>query len=342
MKRVLVGISGGVDSAVTTYLLKKEGFEVVGIYLKMHKDVPHEENLAKIETLSKTIGFEYVVEDISEAFEKRVYDYFIKSYQEGETPNPCAMCNREIKFGEFMPFREKYKCDFIATGHYIKSDTEAIYKATDEIKDQSYFLFGIDKSVLKYTLFPLGAFMKEEVKALASKVGLDIFASQKESQDICFIDTNYIDVLQKHFSTQLKGKVVNTKREVIGNHKGYMHYTIGQRKGFTLFKSHVPHYVVGVDSKKNQIIVGDQSKLQKRVIFLKQCNLFIEKKEFTCEVKVRYRSKAVGARVVMDGSKATVYLDEEVGGIAKGQACVFYEGNKLLGGGWIRSAKARL
>jgi len=337
--RVLVGISGGVDSAVTVYLLQQKGYEVVGLYLKMHEDVPHEENIAKIEKLAKKFNIEYYIEDITKSFKRKVYDYFVESYKQGLTPNPCAMCNKEIKFGEFVPFMEKYGCEYLSTGHYVRSDGEFLYKAKDIKKDQSYFLFGIKKEILKKAIFPLGDWTKDEIKAKAREIGLEIFASARESQDICFIPTNYIDVLSTEFNTKLNGKIVNTRRQTIGHHKGYMHYTIGQRKGFTLFKSHKPQYVIGIDAEKNQIIVGDKHQLEKSMVFLKQCNLFIDEKEFECEVKVRYRSDYVKAKVKMDGSKATVFLEKPVSGVAKGQACVFYQGDKLIGGGWIRGAK---
>jgi len=338
-KRVLVGVSGGVDSAVSIYMLQKQGYEVVGLYLKMHNEVPHSENISKIDKLSKLFNIKYYVEDITQNFQKKVFDYFIQSYKEGLTPNPCAMCNKEIKFGEFLQFLDKYNCEYLATGHYVRTDGKFLYKAKDTIKDQSYFMFGIKKEILKKAIFPLGDYTKEEIKNIAKEIGLDDFASARESQDICFIPTNYIDVLNQYFNTNLKGKIINTKKEVIGYHKGYMHYTIGQRKGFSLFKSHIPHYVIGIDSKKNQLIVGNKEQLNKTMIFLKQCNLFIDKKVFECEVKVRYRTNPIKAKVKIDGSKAVVFLDSPASGIAKGQACVFYDNDKVLGGGWIRGAK---
>ena len=337
--RVLVGISGGVDSAVSVYLLQQQGYEVIGLYLKMHDDVPHEENIEKIDKLSQLFNIKYYIEDITKSFKQKVFDYFIESYKNGLTPNPCAMCNKEIKFGEMIPFLEKYNCEYLATGHYVKTDGEFLYRAKDKAKDQSYFMFGIKKEILKKAIFPLGDYTKDEIKEIAREIGLEILASARESQDICFIPTNYIDVLKDNFKTDLKGKIVNTRREIVGYHKGYMHYTIGQRKGFTLFKSHKPQYVIGIDSDKNQIIVGDKYQLDKSMVFLKQCNLFIDKKTFECEVKVRYRTEPVKAKVKMDGGKATVFLETSAQGIAKGQACVFYDGDKLLGGGWIRGAK---
>ena len=338
--KVLVGISGGVDSAVSTYLLKKAGFKVVGLYMKMHKGVNHTENLKKIEKLSKLIGFEYYVEDVSEEFEKEVFRYFVKSYEEGSTPNPCAMCNKVIKFGIFMNFLEKYKCEKAATGHYVRNDGEFLYEAKDKTKDQSYFLFGIKKEVLPKVLFPLGDYTKEEIKEIALKIGLKEFAKQKESQDICFIPTNYIDVLKNHFNPDRPGKVIDKRGKKIGTHKGYAHYTIGQRKGFRLFKSHKPQYVIGIDAKTNTLIVGDKEDLAKKQVFLKGVNLFIDKKVFECEAKVRYRAPKLSAVVKMESkSKAVVKFKEAAIGVAKGQVCVFYEGEKLLGGGWIRGGK---
>jgi tRNA-specific 2-thiouridylase len=338
--RVLVGISGGVDSAVSAYLLKEAGYEVVGLYMKMHSGINHKENLSKIEKLSKLIGFEYYVEDVESEFRKKVYEYFVKSYEEGATPNPCAMCNIEIKFGIFMEFLKKYECEKAATGHYVRCDGEFLYEAKDKSKDQSYFLFGVKKETLPKLIFPLGDYLKDEVKEIAKKIGLFEFATQKESQDICFIDTNYIDVLKNHFNPEILGKVVDKRGKKIGTHKGYAFYTVGQRKGFRLFKSHKPQYVLGIDAKKNLLIVGDKEDLKRKQVFLKGVNLFIDKKEFECEAKVRYRAPKLRAVVKMESkSKAVVNFKEKPTGVAKGQACVFYEGEKLLGGGWIRGAR---
>jgi tRNA-specific 2-thiouridylase len=338
--KVLVGVSGGVDSAMSVYLLKKAGFEVLGIYMKMHKGVNHSENLAKIEKLSYLLDFEYVVEDVEEEFRKEVYDYFVESYKNGITPNPCALCNMKIKFGIFMQFLDKYGCQKGATGHYVRNDGEFLYSAKDENKDQSYFLFGIKKEVLPKVLFPLGVYTKDEIKALAREVGLDEFATQKESQDICFIENSYIDVLKIHFNPERKGKVVNKRGQKIGEHRGYSFYTVGQRKGFNLFKSHKPQYVTGIDAKSNTLIVGDKKDLEKKQVFLKGVNLFIDEKIFECTAKIRYRAPKVEATVKMESkTKAVVKFINPAIGVAKGQACVFYDGDKLLGGGWIRGGK---
>ena len=338
--RVLVGISGGVDSAISVYLLKKAGYDVIGIYMKMHKGVNHNENLKKIEKLSKKLEFEYVVENVEEEFEKEVYEYFVNSYKNGLTPNPCAICNTKIKFGIFFKFLEKYNAKKIATGHYVRNDGEFLYKAKDLNKDQSYFLYGVKKEDLKRVIFPLGDYTKEEIKKIALDVGLEEFATQKESQDICFIDTTYIDVLKNHFNPQKKGKVINKKGEKIGFHKGYSFYTIGQRKGFNLFKSHKPQYVIGIDAKSNTIIVGDKKDLEKKQVFLKGVNLFIDEKVFECTAKIRYKAPEVKAIVKMESkTKAVINFKDPVVGVAKGQIAVFYQNDKLLGGGIIRGGR---
>jgi tRNA-specific 2-thiouridylase len=339
-KKVLVGVSGGIDSAMSVYLLRKQGYDVLGIYMKMHKGVNHLENVTKLNRLSKKLGFEYVIEDVEDEFRKEVYDYFVESYKQGITPNPCAMCNIKIKFGIFMGFLEKYGCDYAATGQYVRNDGEFLYQAKDKNKDQSYFLFGIKKDVLPKLLFPLGEYTKEEIKNMANDIGLEEFSSQRESQDICFIENSYIEVLKNHFNPERKGKVVNKRGQKIGLHRGYSFYTVGQRKGFTLFKSHKPQYVIGIDAKSNTIIVGDKKELEKKQVFLKGVNLFIDEKVFECEAKIRYRAPKIGAVVKMETkSKAVVNFYEPVSGVAKGQACVFYEGEKLLGGGWIRGGR---
>lgn len=338
--RVLVGVSGGIDSAVTAYLLKKAGYEVVGIYLKMAKEVDHSSNLKQIEQIAQQIGFDFIVEDVTEQFRQEVYSYFIESYRNGMTPNPCAMCNIKIKFGLFEKFIKKYQAQFGATGHYVRNDGKFLYEGVDKQKDQSYFLFGISKELLPRLLFPLGELNKREVKKIGRQIGIAEMVGKKESQDICFIKTTYLDLLRLHFNPDRKGGVYNRKGNKIGIHNGYAHYTIGQRRGFKLFKSHQPHYVVEIDSNRNRLIVGERRELVRRQIYLKGINLFIEKREFWGEVKVRYRAPKVKGFVKMEGRrKGVVFLKEGAMAVAKGQVAVFYEGEKLLGGGWIRGSR---
>jgi len=274
--------------------------------------------------------------DLSEAFHDNVYDYFVQSYKEGLTPNPCVMCNRTIKFGKMIEFADSVGADFVATGHYIKCDGEYIYMAEDPNKDQSYFLCEVKKEVLPRLIFPLGTWVKEDVKAYAAKIEvLKDFATQRESSEICFVENTYDEVLAKHMNIDMPGETIDTEGNVVGTHKGYMHYTIGKRRGFFVNGAHDPHFVIDIKPQTNQIVVGTKEMLEESAFEVKQINLFKDLKTFSCTVKVRYRTTAVPCHVEIDGDRAKVQLDEAVFGLAKGQIAAFYEGDKLLGGGVI-------
>ncbi|MCD6654128.1 MAG: tRNA 2-thiouridine(34) synthase MnmA [Sulfurovum sp.] len=336
-KKVLVGMSGGVDSTVAAILLQKEGYEVEGVYMKLHhKEGYHEQNFLKAKRVGEYLGIKIHFKDLSEAFQEEVYDYFVESYKQGLTPNPCVMCNRTIKFGKMIEFADSIGADFVATGHYIKCDGEFIYEADDPNKDQSYFLCQVKKEVLSRLIFPLGSWVKDDVKEYAASIEvLQDFAVQKESSEICFVENTYDEVLAKHMDIDMPGETIDTQGNVVGTHKGYMHYTIGKRRGFFVNGAHDPHFVLDIEPEKNQIIVGTKEKLEVNAFEAKQINLFEEKKEFDCKVKVRYRTKAVACRVTIENERAKVSLEEPVFGLAKGQIAAFYEGHKLIGGGVI-------
>jgi tRNA-specific 2-thiouridylase len=336
-KKVLVGMSGGVDSTVTSILLQKEGYEVEGVYMKLHqKPGYHEENFAKAQRVGEYLGVKVHFLDLSEDFDKNVYNYFVESYKEGLTPNPCVMCNRTIKFGKMVEFADSIGADHIATGHYIKCDGEFIYAADDPNKDQSYFLCEVKKEVLPRLLFPLGTWVKPDVKAYASKIEvLKDFATQRESSEICFVENTYDEVLAKHMDIDMPGETIDTEGNVVGTHKGYMHYTIGKRRGFFVDGAHDPHFVLDIKPETNQIVVGTKEKLEEHEFEVKQINLFKDLTEFYCMVKVRYRTSAVPCHVSINDGKAKVVLDEPVFGLAKGQIAAFYEEDKLIGGGVI-------
>ncbi|GIT97454.1 tRNA 2-thiouridine(34) synthase MnmA [Sulfurovum sp. TSL1] len=336
-KKVLVGMSGGVDSTVTSILLQKEGYEVEGVYMKLHqKPGYHEENFAKAQRVGEYLGVKVHFLDLSEAFDKQVYNYFVESYKEGLTPNPCVMCNRTIKFGKMVEFADSIGADHVATGHYIKCDGDFIYAADDPNKDQSYFLCEVKKEVLPRLLFPLGTWVKKDVKAYAANIEvLKDFATQRESSEICFVENTYDEVLAKHMDIDMPGETVDTEGNVVGTHKGYMHYTIGKRRGFFVDGAHDPHFVLDIKPETNQIVVGTKEKLEVHEFEVKQINLFKDLTEFDCMVKVRYRTTAVPCHVSINDGTAKVVLDEPVFGLAKGQIAAFYEADKLIGGGVI-------
>jgi tRNA-specific 2-thiouridylase len=336
-KKILDGMSGGVDSTVTSILLQKEGYEVVGVYMKLHnKPGYHEENFEKVKRVAKYLDVEVHFHDLASEFKDEVYDYFVDTYKEGLTPNPCVMCNRTIKFGAMVDFAESLGIDKVATGHYIKCDGEFFYMAEDDTKDQSYFLAQVRKETLKKLVFPLGTWVKEDVKAYASKIPvLADFATQKESSEICFVENDYTEVLERHMDIDLEGEVVDVEGNVVGKHKGYMHYTIGKRRGFTVNGAHDPHFVVEIRPENNQIVVGKKEALEVKNFAIKQINLFKELTEFNSMVKVRYRTRAIPCKVKIDGDNGTVELDESVFGLAYGQIAVFYDADKVVGSGVI-------
>lgn len=336
-QKVLVGMSGGVDSTVTAILLQQAGYEVTGVYMKLHdNEAYHEANFQKVQRVADYLGIPVHFYDLSEPFKQEVYNYFVDTYKAGLTPNPCVMCNRTIKFGKLVEFADSLGIEKIATGHYLNCDGEFFYAGKDRAKDQSYFVAQVKKEVLPKLLFPLGNWVKDEVKAFAKDIPLlqDI-GEQKESNEICFVENDYTEILERHMNIDQAGETLNTEGEVVGTHKGYMHYTIGKRRGFTVHGAHDPHYVKAIKSETNQIIVGTRDQLQADRFNLKQINLFLPLTDFDAIVKVRYRTQGVPCSVTLEGEKGSVILHEPVFGLAYGQVAVFYEGDRVIGSGVI-------
>ena len=336
MKKILVALSGGVDSTVTAYLLKQKGHHIEGVYMKLFDDdAYHDKNIHNIELVAKFLDIKYHILDVRDDFKKEVYDNFIETYKKGETPNPCVICNRKIKLGKLVEFAKEKGFDFLATGHYAKIENAKIVSAKDITKDQSYFLSNVKKEVLNSVMFPLGDMRKEDVKNIAKEIPvLTSIAKQKESTEICFVPNTYLDILQKHFETYHEGDVLNQAGEVIGHHFGYMRYTIGQRKGFRLKVAHQPHYVLKIIPEKNQIVVGKKDELLQKEFFVKDLNLLGNEEDILkCQVKIRYRSPKVGCTLYI--KEGRVVLDEEGSGITPSQVAAFYHDDEVLGSGII-------
>lgn len=338
-KKVIVGMSGGIDSSVTAYLLKQDGYNVIGVYMKLHDLIEnfHEDNIASGKKVAESLGIEYHVLDLSSKFREEVYNYFIDEYIKGRTPNPCVKCNRTIKFGALFDFAKKQSADFLATGHYARTDGMFIYEAEDDTKDQSYFLAQIKQDVLKHLIFPMNKYKKTDIIKLGRTLpAIKEIAQKKESQEICFVENVYTDIIKKHANIDLPGLVLDAQGNEVGHHKGYMHYTIGKRKGFTLKGAHEPHYVKEIDPNSNTIVVCKKDDLGISKVLIDTLNLFIDKTEFECTVRLRYTTQKISCKVVIEESEAMIYLDENVKGVATGQVAVFYNDNKVLGSGYIK------
>ncbi len=342
-KKVMVGMSGGIDSSVTAYILQQDGFEVEGVYLKLHDrtDGYHETNLEYISKVAESLGIKYHILDKTDSFEEEVYDYFVNSYIDGITPNPCVRCNRQIKFGAMLEFAKNSGADFLATGHYAKTDGKFFYEADDKSKDQSYFLSQVKKDALPFMIFPMSTYKKEDIVKFGASLG-NIYkkiTEKNESQEICFVDTVYTDIIKKHANIDLPGKVLDEKGNIIGEHKGYMHYTIGKRRGFTVYGAHEPHFVTKINPEDNTIVVGKKEALEINEVEINNLNMYINQKEFICTVKLRYRSISTPCKVRIKDDKAYIILEKAAFGVAHGQLAVFYDKDRVLGSGWIQDTE---
>jgi len=342
-KKVMVGMSGGIDSSVTAYMLQKEGYEVEGVYLKLHNrnDGYHERNLGYIENVAKFLNIKHHVLDLANKFTAEIYDYFVDEYLSGSTPNPCVKCNKQIKFGSMLKFANENGASYLATGHYAKTDGKFIYEADDKTKDQSYFLSQVDKEALKSMIFPLSNYKKEDIVKFGANLD-EVYkkiTEKNESQEICFVETVYTDVIKRHANIDKPGDVLDTNGKVVGTHKGYMHYTIGKRRGFTVKGALEPHFVKELDPKNNTITVGKKEVLEVNTVIATNLNMYLNKKEFDCGVKLRYRSSSTPCSVTIKDNIATINLKEPSFGVASGQLAVFYDDEKVLGSAWIKGTK---
>ena len=354
---VVVAMSGGVDSSTVAAMMKAEGYNVLGITLKLYNDTKETakskqccagQDIMDAKRVADKLKIEHKILYYQDKFKEGVIDSFIDSYLNGETPIPCVQCNQTVKFTDLFKEAKNLKADALVTGHYVKSITEGnnteMYRGIDSNRDQSYFLFNTTKDQLNFLRFPLGNLLKDETRDIARKLELNV-ADKPDSQDICFVPNgDYASIIEKFRPNSFnKGNIKDMTGKVIGVHDGIINYTIGQRKRIKISDKN-PLYVVEIVADKNEIIVGGKEHLVKTKINLKDLNIITsDKKDFEKElfVKVRSTGKLIKAKIEISETSANVDLLEEEHGIAPGQACVFYSKNKLgykvLGGGWIKS-----
>lgn len=337
--KIVLAMSGGVDSSYCAKILKDLGHEIRAVYMILHdKQNYHAQNIKNVDQICKFFGISYEILDLRNDFKTSVYEPFIKTYQNGKTPNPCALCNRFIKLGKLLEFTRNLGFDKLATGHYARIENGLLKVALDKSKDQSYFLANIAPKSLEFMLFPLGDKLKSDIKNSAKNIEiLSQIATQKESSEICFAGESYIEILNKHINTEISGFVRDKSNNIIGTHKGYMHYTIGKRSGFRIDGAHEPHYVIKIDPKHNEIVVGSKDDLKCNEFRVLKLNYFTQiNAEFKAFIKVRYKSKAVLGTVKPSEFGAQICLDEPIYAIAPGQLAVFYdEFERVIASGFI-------
>ena len=352
---VVVAMSGGVDSSTVAAIMKNEGYNVIGITLKLYDDSQQKtqskqccagQDIMDAKRVADKLKIEHRILYYQNKFKDGVIDNFINSYLNGETPIPCVQCNQTVKFTDLLDEAKRLKADALVTGHYVKTITDngvtEMYRGKDLNRDQSYFLFNTTKEQLNYLRFPVGGLLKAETRKIAKDLDLNI-ADKPDSQDICFVPNgDYATVIEKFRPNSFnKGNIKNIKSEVIGVHDGIINFTIGQRKGIKI-ASKDPLYVIKIIAEKNEIIVGTKENLLKKEIKIKDLNFITNnKKDIENElfVKIRSTGKLIKSKVDINMNFANVKLFEDEQGIAPGQACVFYsktnQGDKVLGGGWI-------
>ena len=345
-KRVLLGMSGGVDSSASAVILKQKGYEVIGATMQLWDEGCLFNHAKDAKNVCDKLNIKHDIFDCQNKFKEHVVNNFIQCYKSGKTPNPCVECNKYLKFGEFNKIAEQLKCEYIATGHYAKVEYSEKYnqyvlkKSKEEQKDQSYFLYRIPKEILSKIIFPLEEFSnKEEIRNIARENDL-IVAEKKESQEICFIpDNDYVGFIKNNSNNKFKeGNIVNTKGEILGKHNGIINYTVGQRKGLGISYKE-PLYVLKIDKEKNEVIVGTEQELYTNEVIIEDINYLVtdlENKQIEVEAKVRFRAKPAKATLYpLESGKAKFIFEQPQRAITPGQSLVFYIDDIVVGGGKI-------
>lgn len=358
--RVVIGMSGGVDSSVAALLLKQQGYDVVGLFMKNWDDTDDEgyctatEDYEDVAKVAEQIGIPYYSVNFEKEYWDRVFEYFLQEYRNGRTPNPDVMCNKEIKFKAFLDYAMGLGADYIAMGHYAQVETDEngvvhLLRGKDDNKDQTYFLSQLSQAQLKKALFPLGHLEKTQVRKIAEEAGLAT-AKKKDSTGVCFIGERDFNEFLANYLPNKTGKMMTLDGKVMGEHMGLMYYTIGQRQGLgiggTAGTSNEPWFVIGKDQATQTLYVGQgyhHENLYSEYLEASEIHFTTDnwtEKEFECTAKFRYRQKDIKVKVQLDetGTKARVIFDEPVRAVTPGQAVVFYRGEECLGGGLIDAA----
>ena len=357
-KRVLVGMSGGIDSSATCIMLQEQGYKVVGVTMRTWDvtsafSTPEQEEpdfILEARALAEKLGIEHHVADVREEFKQVIVKYFIDEYMQGRTPNPCVMCNPLFKERLLCEWADKTGCAWISTGHYCRLEerngNQYIVAGDDMTKDQSYFLWRLPQEILRRFLFPLGNYTKQEVREYLKAKGFESKAKGGESMEVCFIEGDYRDFLRQQcpdIDTRIgPGYFVDSKGVKIGQHKGFPYYTIGQRKGLGIALGH-PAHVLRINAEKNTVMLGTSDELKAEYMLVENTMITDIQELFTCPnltVRIRYRSKPIPCQVLpLENGQMLVRFLGEASAIAPGQSAVFYDGQRVLGGAFIASQR---